>query len=174
MAFCPAQESRFESYTPLEIRPPEARFEPTKPPSFASDIWSLGCVIWAIVGQRSFLDSFLFSQDDVTSDQIDALGPLPLAWWEKWETRSKRFNDNGQPKEGRSVWSWEQRFEDGIQEPRREEGMETICEQEKEAFFEMIRWMLAFQPEDRPSIRQVLDMTWMENWAIPECEESWK
>ncbi|TQN65402.1 Serine/threonine-protein kinase spk-1 [Colletotrichum shisoi] len=41
-AFCPAQESRFESYTPLQIRPPEARFEPTTPLSYASDIWSLG------------------------------------------------------------------------------------------------------------------------------------
>ncbi|KAK1764243.1 hypothetical protein QBC33DRAFT_572634 [Phialemonium atrogriseum] len=45
VAFCPSQESRYESHTPLEIRTPEARFEPTKPLSFASDIWSLACSI---------------------------------------------------------------------------------------------------------------------------------
>ncbi|KAK6227647.1 hypothetical protein QIS74_01202 [Colletotrichum tabaci] len=122
MAFCPGQESRFESYTPLEIRPPEARFEPLKPLSFASDIWSLACTIWAILGQRPFLDTFLISQDDATSDQVDALGPLPPEWWEKWETRSRRFAGNGKPKEGRLAWSWDQRFEDSIQEPRRDEG----------------------------------------------------
>lgn len=100
VAFCPAQESRLQSYTPLEIRPPEAHFELTKPLSFASDIWSLACTIWAILGQRSLLDSFLWTQDDATGDQVDAIGPLPPEWWEKWEARSKEFIENGQPKEG--------------------------------------------------------------------------
>lgn len=85
MAFRPAQESRYESCLRLEIRPPEAYLEPTKPLVFASDIWSLACTIWTILGQRSFLDSFLFSQEDATSDQVDALGPLPPEWRWKWE-----------------------------------------------------------------------------------------
>ncbi|UPL04352.1 hypothetical protein LCI18_015286 [Fusarium solani-melongenae] len=104
-AFYPAQESRLRSYTPLEIRPPETRFEPTTPLSFASDIWSLACTIWAIVGQRPFLDSFLLNQDDATRDQVDALGRLPPEWWEKWEARSKSFIEDGRPKEDRSPWS---------------------------------------------------------------------
>jgi serine/threonine protein kinase len=45
VAFCPSKEARFQSYTPLEIRPPEVRFEPTDPLSFASDIWSMGCTM---------------------------------------------------------------------------------------------------------------------------------
>ncbi|EEY15839.1 protein kinase domain-containing protein [Verticillium alfalfae VaMs.102] len=57
-AFCPAQESRFEFYTPLQIRRPQARFEPITPLSYASDIWSLGCVIWGILGVRPFLDNW--------------------------------------------------------------------------------------------------------------------
>ncbi|GJC92837.1 protein kinase domain protein [Colletotrichum higginsianum] len=174
VAFCPGQESRFESYTPLEIRPPEARFEPSKPLSFASDIWSLACTIWAILGQRPFLDTFLISQDDATSDQVDALGPLPPEWWEKWGTRSRRFAGNGKPKEGRLAWSWDQRFEDSIQEPRRDEGMETLDERERDALFDMVRWMLAFRPEDRPSARQVLETAWMKNWAIPARDKTWE
>ncbi|KAK7414473.1 hypothetical protein QQX98_006659 [Neonectria punicea] len=173
-AFRPSQDSRFESYTPLEIRLPEAHFEPTKPLSFASDIWSLACTIWAILGQRSLLDSFLLTQDDVTSDQVDALGPLPLEWWEKWEGRSTKFTGNGQPEEGRSVRSWDQRFEDSIQEPHRGKGMETLDEEEREVLSEMVRWMLAFRPHDQPSAKQVLGTAWMRNWAIPECEKTWK
>ncbi|KAM5357520.1 hypothetical protein ACJZ2D_016182 [Fusarium nematophilum] len=173
VAFCPAQESRFESYTPLEIRPSEARFEPTTPLSFASDIWSLGCTIWAILGQRSFLDSFLITQDDATGDQVDALGPLPPEWWAKWEARPERFTEDGQPKEGRSAWSWDQRFKDSIQRPRRDKGMETLSEKERDALFEMVRWMLAFRPSDRPSAKQVLETAWMRDWAIPECDKTW-
>ncbi|KAF2969484.1 hypothetical protein GQX73_g4035 [Xylaria multiplex] len=172
VAFYPARESRFESYMPLEMRPPEARFEPKTPLSFASDIWSLGCAIWAILAQRSFLDSFLFSEDDATGDQVDALGPLPLEWWEKWEGRSKEFMANGEPKEGRFVWSWDQRFEDSIQQPRRETGMGALDEEEGDAFSEMVRSMLSFKTRDRPNARQVLNSSWMKNWAIPAYEKS--
>jgi hypothetical protein len=37
-AYRPSQESRFECRTPVHSRPPENRFEPTKPKSFPSDI----------------------------------------------------------------------------------------------------------------------------------------
>lgn len=167
VSFNPSKESRFESFAPLEIRPPEARFEPSRPLSFASDIWSLGCTIWAILWQRSFLDSFLFSEDGATSDQVDALGPLPPEWWDKWTARTARFEANGVPREGRSPWTWDQRFEDSIQEPRRERNMPTVCEAEKADLFAMIRSMLAFRPEGRPSARQVLESPWMRNWAAP-------
>lgn len=98
-----------------------------------------------MLGRRTFLDSFLFSQDDATGDQVDALGPLPPEWWEKWEGRSKQFIANGQPKEGRIPWSWDQRFEESIQQARREEGMETLDVKERDALFEMIRSMLSFR-----------------------------
>ncbi|KAI1123934.1 kinase-like domain-containing protein [Nemania abortiva] len=172
VAFCPEKESRFESYTLLQSRPPEARFDPETPLSFASDIWSLGCAIWAILGIKQFLSGWLFSEDDATGDQVDALGPLPPEWWEKWERRHVQFMENGQPKENREPWSWDQRFEDCIQRPRREYGMEALDEKEKDAFFQMVRSMLSFRPEDRPSARQVLNASWMKNWAIPAYEKS--
>ncbi|KAL2757740.1 hypothetical protein ACRALDRAFT_2132401 [Sodiomyces alcalophilus JCM 7366] len=172
-AFCPTQESRFESYTPLQIRPPEARFEPTVSLSYASDIWSLGCMIWAILGVRPFLDTWLFGPDDATADQVDALGQMPDEWWETWEGRSKRFIANGTPKEGREVWTFNGRFEDAIQAPRRRRGTEVMCEEERDALFEMIRGMLVFRPRDRLSASQVLGTQWMRKWAIPEAETTW-
>ncbi|ROT34705.1 kinase-like protein [Sodiomyces alkalinus F11] len=172
-AFCPAQESRFESYTPLQIRPPEARFEPTTPLSYASDIWSLGCVIWGILGVRPFLDSWLFGPDDATADQVDALGSMPDEWWENWEGKSKRFDDNGKPKEGRKVWTFYQRFQDAIQEPRRRRGLEVMDDRERDALFRMIRGMLVFIPGDRLSVDEVLRSDWMRTCAIPEAEKTW-
>ncbi|GKT59583.1 protein kinase domain-containing protein [Colletotrichum tofieldiae] len=172
-AFCPAQKSRFESYTPLQIRPPEARFEPTTPLSYASDIWSLGCVIWGILGMRPFLDNWLFGPDDATADQVDALGPMPDEWWEAWEGRSKRFSENGKPKKGREVWTFDQRFQDAIQEPRSRRGLEVMNDSERDSLFKMIRGMLAFKPGDRLSAEEVLRSDWMRACAIPEAEKTW-
>jgi serine/threonine protein kinase len=167
VAFRPETESRFNSYTPLEIRPPEARFEPTVPLSFPSNIWSLGCTIFSLLAHRSLFDVILATEDDVAAQWIDALGPMPAEWWETWEARGKYFTEDGQPVEGRWAWSLERRFEEWIQEPRREKGMAMLDEKEKEALFAMLRWMLAFRPGDRPTAKQVLET----EWALPECEK---
>ncbi|KAF6808544.1 hypothetical protein CSOJ01_07493 [Colletotrichum sojae] len=140
VSFDPSKESRFESYAPLEIRPPEARFEPLQPLSFASDIWSLGCGrSWAatpgVVGQ------------------VDG---------EDRQARDQRSSERGP-----LAWTWDQRFEDSIQEPRREKNMPTICEAEKADFFAMIRSMLAFRLEERPTAKQVVESHWMRKWAAP-------
>ncbi|KAM0811674.1 putative Kinase domain-containing protein [Seiridium cardinale] len=172
-AFCPSQESVYESCTPLQIRPPEAKFEPTETLSYPSDIWSLGCIIWAILGVRPFLDSWLFGPDDAIMDQVDALGPLPDEWWETWEKGSKWFVGNGKPKEGRHVWTFDQRFEDAIQAPRRALGLEVIGEEERDALFEMIRGMLVFRPGDRLSASRVMQTDWMKKWAVPEAKKTW-
>jgi serine/threonine-protein kinase SRPK3 len=166
-AFNPAKESRFDSFTPWMIQPPEARFESSKPLSFPSDIWGLGFAVWTIFGQRPLHDSFLFSRDDALADQVDALGPLPPEWWKQWEARSKRFTDDGQPKDGRFVWTWDARFEDSVQEPRRREGMELVRDEEKIALYELVRGTLRYRPEDRWSIKQVLGSSWMQNWGLP-------
>ncbi|OKP11832.1 hypothetical protein PENSUB_2698 [Penicillium subrubescens] len=73
-AFSPAQETRYDSHTPLLIRPPEARFEPNKPLTFSSDIWTLACTIWDIIAQRPLFEGFLTNEDDMTCQQIDAFG----------------------------------------------------------------------------------------------------
>ncbi|KAI0126811.1 putative srpk [Xylariales sp. AK1849] len=133
-----------------------ARFEPTESLSYPSDIWSLGYMIWAILGVRPFLDSWLFGPDDATMDQVDAQGPMPDEWWETWEKGSKCFVGN-----------------DAIQAPRRRMGTEVIDEEERDALFKMIRGMLVFRPGDRLSASRVLRTEWMRKWAVPEAENTW-
>lgn len=173
-AFAPAKGTKFESHAPLVNRAPETRFESTKPLSFPSDIWSLACSIWDIVGQSPLFEGFLATDDDITCEHVDALGILPPEWWDKWEARQKKFDEDGKPINRGSSRSWEDRFEDSVQQPRRAEGMQLFEPTERDALFSMLRSMLAFRPEDRPSPKEVLASEWMVKWALPECEKGWR
>ncbi|KND89994.1 SRSF protein kinase 2 [Tolypocladium ophioglossoides CBS 100239] len=170
-AFAPSQHLRRESHTPLSIRPPEARFEPSTPLSFSSDIWTLACSIWAILGQKPLFDGFLATQDDITCEQVDALGILPPEWWQNWEARLNRFTEAGSPIKKRLIRSLEDRFETGVQRPRRREGMVSFELEERDAILAMLRSMLAFRPENRLTSNEVLKSEWMRKWAIPEYEK---
>lgn len=171
-AFTPSTEQRFHSNTPLTARPPETRFAPEKPLSFAADIWTLACSIWTILGQRPLVDIFSFTEDYVTREQVDALGRLPEDWAARWDTRSQYFDSQGNLVDHTCKRrSLEVRFEDSIQLPRRECGMETIGYEEKIALLGMLRAMLAFVPEERPTAASLLDCEWMVKWALPDlCE----
>ncbi|KAI0451814.1 kinase-like domain-containing protein [Xylaria acuta] len=106
--FRPSDKSRFESYTPLVTRPPEALFEPTTPLSFAS-----------------LIDGILATQDDITAQQVHLQGPLPSEWWDRWEERSEWFDEAGKPLSNDcDIWTWDRRFEQWIQELRQSCGMD--------------------------------------------------
>ncbi|KAK7731083.1 hypothetical protein SLS53_008801 [Cytospora paraplurivora] len=171
-AFTPSTEQRFYSNTPLTVRPPEARFSPEKPLSFAADIWTLACSIWTILGQRPLVDIFSFTDDYVTREQVDALGRLPEDWSARWNAQSQYFDSQGNLLDRTcKPRSLEVRFEDSIQLPRRECGMESIGHEEKMALLGMLRAMLAFVPEERPTAASLLDCEWMVKWALPDlCE----
>ncbi|KAH7019705.1 kinase-like domain-containing protein [Ilyonectria destructans] len=168
VAFRPGDKSRLESYTPLVLRPPEAFFEPATPLTFASDIWSLGCVIFELLAHRSLIDGFLAPQDEITAQQVELQGLMPPEWWGKWEKRPKWYEEGGKALSNASdIWSWERRFEQWVQNPRRSRDMETISEDERDALFKLLRWMLAWRPSERPDVKRVLETDWMTRWALP-------
>ncbi|KAK8043907.1 CMGC/SRPK protein kinase [Apiospora phragmitis] len=169
VAFRPDDKSRFESYTPLVLRPPEAFFEPTTPLTYASDIWSLGCVIFELLAHRSLIDGFLAPQDEIiTAQQVELQGLMPPEWWEKWEKRPKWYDNTGKPLTDKSeIWPWERRFEEWVQSPRNTKKMGTILEDEWDALLKLLKRMLAWRPSERPNIREVLEADWMTGWALP-------
>ncbi|GAT23254.1 hypothetical protein RIB2604_01703920 [Aspergillus luchuensis] len=170
-AFCPTQERKFESHTPLLVRPPEARFEPTQPLKFSSDIWTLACTIWDTMGQRTLFEGLLTNDDDMTSQQVELIGPLPSEWFARWtEIRDKDSKSKHQPPTS-PTQSWEDRFEKHMQQSRIREGMPPFESRERDAFLSMLRSMLRFRPEDRPSAQQILESEWMVKWALPEYEK---
>ncbi|KAK2766303.1 hypothetical protein FQN54_007820 [Arachnomyces sp. PD_36] len=171
-AYSPSTESRYESHAPFSVAPPEARFELKRGLSFSSDVWTLGCAIWAILGQRPLFDDFLATQDDITAEQIDVLGELPPEWRIEWGARHEYFSESGEPRPDRHVRSWDDRFEAHIQRPRRELGIPEFEEGEKVAVTNMLRSMLAFQPEKRATMQDILRCDWMVKWALPEYKRS--
>ncbi|KAE8313934.1 kinase-like protein [Aspergillus transmontanensis] len=170
-AYSPSTENRRESRTPLAFAPPEARFEPERNLSFSSDIWTLACAIWLILGQRPLFEDILATQDDITAEQVDVLGKLPLEWWEKWNEKHEYFSEEGEPNQDRDVRFWDNRFEAHIQRPRRKAGITEFDREEKIAVIDMLRSMLSFKPEARLTAQDVLQCSWMVNWALPEYEK---
>ncbi|KAJ5594716.1 uncharacterized protein N7459_000924 [Penicillium hispanicum] len=171
-AYRPSKERRCDSHAPLSFVPPEARFEPERGLSFSSDIWTLACSIWIILGQRSLFEDILATLDDITAEQIDTLGKLPLGWWEKWEARHQCFDERGEPNEGRHLRPWEDRFEKHIQLPRQKAGIPGFDMEERAAVMDMLRLMLSFEPEKRLAVQDVLKCEWMVKWALPDFEKA--
>lgn len=171
-SYRPSQESRFESCTPVHARPPENRFEPTKPKSFPSDIWTLACAVWATLAQRPLFDTFLGTEDTATWMQVQALGKLPNEWWEKWDARLEDFTEEGQPirADDSPVYTFDYQFDDALQEGRRKYEMQTMDSAEKEALLSMLRPMLAYRPDQRCSITDVLSSEWATKYAMPDYE----
>ncbi|KAJ5543912.1 kinase-like protein [Penicillium frequentans] len=167
-SFFHAKEQRYESRAPLVNRPPEARFEPSDSLSFSSDIWTLACTIWTMIAQRPLFEGFLATDDDMTCEHVDTLGVLPLEWWEKWDARRLKFTEDARPINRNHLRSWCDRLEDSVQQPRRDSGIQTFDARETKAFFDMLRPMLSFRPEDRPTTKQILESEWMLKWAMPE------
>lgn len=176
-SFQPSQEERHESHTPVTVRPPEAFLEPSRPLSYESDIWTLACAFWSVIAQGPLFYDFIPTEDGMIREHVDALGILPPELWASWGERGTWFTETSKPIKGnseagdsspdRSTRSWSDRFETGVQEPRRKYGMTPLEEDERRAFLTMLRGMLAYKPEDRTTVKQVLESEWMTKWALP-------
>ena len=137
-AFSPSTEQRGYSNAPLSYAPPESRFEPERGLSTSSDIWSLACIIWVIIGQRTLFEDFFVTPDDVLVDQIDALRRFPRRWWEKWDARHEYYENDRETPKNREIRSLEGQFETDVQSPRREAGMQTFGAEERTAIIHML------------------------------------
>lgn len=110
-------------------------------------------------------------EDELISQHVDVLGPMPVDWWERWEARSEFFDEAGRPVEGRDIWpEFEQGFETGVQSYRRKLQMGVFGDEETRAILRLIRQMFKFRPQERPTIEEVLESDWMVNWVLPDLE----
>jgi serine/threonine-protein kinase SRPK3 len=89
-AFSPSVETRYDTFTPISVRPPELLFHSRgNPVSFSSDVWSLGCAFWKILGQRPLFEAPYEDRDIIICEQVDAMGSsVPSQWWSEWKARS--------------------------------------------------------------------------------------
>lgn len=174
-SFSPYSVNRImrDCHIPAASCPPEVKFEPLATFSFSADIWSLAIAIWYIVGADALFGNEFVSEDEMVCQQVDVLGPLPKKWFKDWENGPEFFNENGLPKGGRQLWpSLEKIFEEFLQKYRRHDGVGELGEEEKVAFLELMRRMLRFEPDERPTIAEVLQSEWVTKWVMPDFERS--
>ncbi|KAK2732661.1 hypothetical protein FQN57_002582 [Myotisia sp. PD_48] len=184
-AFDPQVKQQFAAHTPLLLAPPESRFaesvESDKPLSFPGDIWTLACTIWDIFRSGPPFEAFPVTLDEVTIEQVKMLGKLPDRWWNKWEQRGNWFEEDGRKhvKEALRQWysnssrSWNKRFVEYIQNSRKRKGYDTFPTEEENAFCDMIKSMLIFEPSERATIEGVVECEWMQRWGLPEAQRIW-
>ncbi|GAB0142726.1 hypothetical protein EsHS_00003266 [Epichloe bromicola] len=163
-SFAPDLDPRLgqDCKTPVAMRPPEAFFEPGLPLSYSADIWSLATAIWEIIGMKALFSSEFVGIDEVASQQIDVLGLIPSSWFERWEARTRFFDEDGRPKKARYVWPrLDDAFEECVQRYRRKLDAGEFSKEETAALLDLMRRMLSYRPEERPTTEEVLKSEWM-------------
>lgn len=76
-------------HTPALYAPPEEFFkEPISIPT-AADVWTLGVVLYEVLGERALFETFAWDPDDIIGEMINTLGRPPARWWNSWVNRAE-------------------------------------------------------------------------------------
>jgi serine/threonine-protein kinase SRPK3 len=114
------------------------------------------------MGQRPLFGSWFPSEDIFLDEHTNVLGRPPEDMWARWTNRKSFFDDQLRRINGKRRQLLEEWIEYSIRESRRELKMADMGEQEKYDFLILMRSMLEFRPENRPSMREVLKSGWMQ------------
>ncbi|KAL6709389.1 hypothetical protein ACN47E_001796 [Coniothyrium glycines] len=169
-SWCPTVNKPSTTRTPYILRSPELLLDMNAPVSFSSEIWSLACAIFHVMGARPLFDAWASSEYYVVREQVALLGALPEHLWDLWENREMLDSERVQSLNEVKPRSLEDHLEHSVQIPRRAEGTTVMTEEEKQDFFKLLGSMLTYRIEDRPTAQQVLEADWVQNWALPALE----
>lgn len=160
-------ESRHELSTPVLLLPPEASFSKNSIGSSA-DVWTLGCSLYEILGERPLFEGFMPDKDDVIAEMVSCLGILPEYWWKSWLARADFFHWDG-------AWRTDmERCHDPksrplllrIQQMGREDDA-IFSPDESVALEKMLRSMLEYNPSKRATIEDVINSDWFTRFGRP-------
>ena len=156
-----------ELRTPILLLPPEAFFhEPLGP---AVDLWTLGCTLYEILGERPLFEGFMPDQDHVLAEMVSTLGHLPKPWWDRWQQKTDFFLADG---------SWKtdtHRGHDPCSRPLSERlrimgrgESPATCEfslEEMTCLEKLLRAMMTYAPSERISASAAVESEWMKKWG---------
>jgi len=169
-SFQPEHEKRTSTHVPLVLRPPEVNFD-DRSISYPADIWTLACILYEILGERSLFEGFNPDEDDVLAENISALGELPTPWFNAWKARNDFFTEDGK---------WRQASK-RIHDPRSRslaeriycmgrEGNDGFSPVERSDLLDMLSRMLVFNPEQRITAEELTKIKWMQHWGLPAVD----
>lgn len=82
-------EERTELHTPILLTAPEIFFHERA--SQASDVWTLACTLYEILGESPIFEGFMPDHDHAIAEMVSTLGRLPKRWWDSWRNRKEFF-----------------------------------------------------------------------------------
>lgn len=173
LSWKPEEEPRYSVNTPLLFRAPEAMFseQEKQPLSFASDVWSLGLVIYCVYARGSVIEA-VDIEDSILADMTSLLGKPPQRWWDMWEEKDLYFEEDGEwissefRRHAPRYIMLEERVRDWLWEQR--EG--NITGEEMEDLQDLLRQTLKWEPEERASATELINTGWMKKWGAPALE----
>lgn len=158
---------------------PETYFDRTA--GFASDIWALACLLFEIRTGYTPFDDWFGSVDQTFKEVVQTLGRFPDPWWAAWEARTQWFDEAGalKPCEEQAEQSVIVAQATSLLEKLREVGQRgnppsgddgdmiekmgmKMDEDEIVLMEDLLRRMLRYQPEERITIKDVLNHPWFE------------
>jgi serine/threonine-protein kinase SRPK3 len=166
-------DERKTSHTPILLQPPEVFFDQKL--CQASDIWTLGCTLYEIFGERPLFEGFMPDEDHVIAEMISTLGPLPKNWWDTWQHKSEFFNEdpswNADSERQHAPYS--RPLPERLRIMGRGEDPAT-CEftpAEMESIEKLLRGMLTYDPVKRITSSATVGSEWMERWGQAKIEK---
>lgn len=175
-SFVVADTPEPELCTPTLYRPPEALFGDRIVP-FAADVWSFGVSLYEVLGERPLFETFSCDKDDVLADIISTLGPPPRRWWDGWTNRGEFFEGDGEWRNGgisriyTPVWRPLSRRMWEMGRGKTPESCEWDVEGgEIRALEELFGGVLAWEPEERWTVEELVASEYMVKWALPAWE----
>ncbi|KAL8687310.1 MAG: hypothetical protein Q9218_006477 [Villophora microphyllina] len=171
-AYVAETESRDTLNTPQRLLPPEMLLQ-SGGIGRPADIWALACTLVEIMGRKVLFETYFCDNDDVMAEIISCMGMPPESVWKAWEKRGEFFTEDGE-------WQLNEAREQNLDgvfrtlewriESRTKRDGVSLAEEERDAFVQMLRGMLACEPHKRWRIEDVVRSEWMEKYGKPAIE----
>ncbi|TVY84512.1 Serine/threonine-protein kinase SRPK [Lachnellula suecica] len=156
------------------FRSPELLFDNTI--GVGCDLWALACTIYDIRTRSPLFENFMDDDDEVIMQMVPLLGKLPEPWWSSWEARGRWYEENGAPRinaeTGKPFVLQDTLLEllTGIspsggnaKEGRNLSGGFAVPVEESQILDNLLKGILKYDPEERLSVKAVLEHPWFES-----------
>jgi non-specific serine/threonine protein kinase len=130
------------------------------------DIWSFGCLIFELITGRPLfcVPGSDYEDDSHILSLVGTLGPLPSDLFNRWQTSSSYFTPDGELFNCRlgGVAEGEQPLllEYATMEKLFDQAKPELGEEEAGEIKALIRWILQYDPEKRPTAAEILSNPW--------------
>ena len=160
-----ASALRHKWHAPLLLQAPEALLgESVGQPA---DVWAFACTVFELFSNSPLFRGFMPSRDDVLSEIVDTMGPLPEQWWKKWGLRGEYYEEDGRKKtedlteEYQEVKPLATRIRRMRSSPPAARQGEQLSEEDVAGLQQLLRQCLKYKPEDRSTMEDILDSDWI-------------